>query len=672
MVDLNPHYISELNTGNPLNQIVDGVDFPHTGLFKALQQIGTGNFVIRDNTNDFDITQSSLNPVVSVAAGSYFDNGEKKTASAQTFDNTDFTFTTSKAYYLIVIDSTGTIALRVPDGADKVAEHDLGDTIIAMIEIADDTTFGSRKVQYFTTDKTKNSLSIGQNNGGSSYIEEGKITAPTGATGQGIDIETVTTDSDIRITPNGNGKIVLDSLNWPTSDGAANQFLKTDGSNQLSFATVDLTSKQDVISGDTLTAATVATDDKVLIQDTDDADNLKTVTTQSIANLYNETDTLDSVVSKGDTTTRNISVGVATVDGLTNEGKTTIVPIDPTNANIDLGLANYGNTVYYIDGNAGPIMSLANGANGQIIHIKNSDTVNQVVINTSVPIDGAGAAEDRRRTSSTQITLLATEGITLQYVDDVSGISAGWYILDTDTNATSGISNVVEDTTPQLGGNLDVNGNDIVSASNGDITITPDGTGQIVLDGLNWPTADGSADQVLKTDGAGQLSFVDGGGSVGVTKLDCIASDVAQTAGNWITIDFSDTSRWTETGDAGVLTLGSGANAGNITVGSAGELYLVIVHLWMISTPSPGATGNGLWIVRGNYTPTQDGGAFYHREQEYTNNAQSAIVANVQFTVAGGTTIDSIEYYYNLHNFQYRGNAINTTRVSFLEFVRLR
>ena len=36
---------------------------------------------------------------------------------------------------------------------------------------------------------------------------------------------------------------------------------------------------------------------------------------------------------------------------------------------------------------------------------------------------------------------------------------------------------VVEDTTPQLGGDLDVNGNKIVSASNGDVEIEPNGTG---------------------------------------------------------------------------------------------------------------------------------------------------------------------------------------------------
>ena len=70
-----------------------------------------------------------------------------------------------------------------------------------------------------------------------------------------------------------------------------------------------------------------------------------------------------------------------------------------------------------------------------------------------------------------------------------------------------GNSNVVEDTSPQLGGNLDVNGNSIVSASNGNIAITPNGSGKVILDGLSHPTADGSAGHVLKTDGSGQLSF---------------------------------------------------------------------------------------------------------------------------------------------------------------------
>jgi len=59
----------------------------------------------------------------------------------------------------------------------------------------------------------------------------------------------------------------------------------------------------------------------------------------------------------------------------------------------------------------------------------------------------------------------------------------------------------------KLDGNLDVNGNSIVSASNGNIAITPNGSGKVIVDGLSLPTADGSNGQFLKTDGSGNISF---------------------------------------------------------------------------------------------------------------------------------------------------------------------
>ena len=50
--------------------------------------------------------------------------------------------------------------------------------------------------------------------------------------------------------------------------------------------------------------------------------------------------------------------------------------------------------------------------------------------------------------------------------------------------ATSGaISNVVEDTSPQLGGNLDMNGADIITTSNATIDLAPNGTGTVVVRG---------------------------------------------------------------------------------------------------------------------------------------------------------------------------------------------
>ena len=53
--------------------------------------------------------------------------------------------------------------------------------------------------------------------------------------------------------------------------------------------------------------------------------------------------------------------------------------------------------------------------------------------------------------------------------------------------------NIVDDLTPQLGGPLDVNGKDI--------------TGTVKLNGLTYPSSDGSTGHVLTTDGSGNLSF---------------------------------------------------------------------------------------------------------------------------------------------------------------------
>ena len=48
---------------------------------------------------------------------------------------------------------------------------------------------------------------------------------------------------------------------------------------------------------------------------------------------------------------------------------------------------------------------------------------------------------------------------------------------------SSAISNVVEDTSPQLGGDLDMNGQDIVTTSNADIELAPNGTGHVTIKG---------------------------------------------------------------------------------------------------------------------------------------------------------------------------------------------
>ena len=101
---------------------------------------------------------------------------------------------------------------------------------------------------------------------------------------------------------------------------------------------------------------------------------------------------------------------------------------------------------------------------------------------------------------------------TLKFFDGTDDISLAQF--DYSANTVNWLdstvaTDLVNDTTPQLGGNLDVNGNSIVSVSNGNISITPDGTGKVIIDGLSHPTADGTNGQALVTDGAGNLSFGD-------------------------------------------------------------------------------------------------------------------------------------------------------------------
>ena len=90
------------------------------------------------------------------------------------------------------------------------------------------------------------------------------------------------------------------------------------------------------------------------------------------------------------------------------------------------------------------------------------------------------------------------------------------------SSGLGGITDVVADTTPQLGGNLDVNGQDIVSVSNGNIDILPDGSGVVNIDG------NGSSGGVSISDGL--VDIRTGTGTRSQVKFYCESSNAhAQT-----------------------------------------------------------------------------------------------------------------------------------------------
>jgi hypothetical protein len=210
-----------------------------------------------------------------------------------------------------------------------------------------------------------------------------------------------------------------------------------------------------------------------------------------------------------------------------------------------------------LNATTGATLTYSNGAlsNGKDAVIKLTGTITgnvNVVIPDSVEktyiIENATSgsfAVTVKTSSGTGVTWSATDkGKKMVYSD-------GTNVVDT------AFTEVSSDYSPQLSGILDTNGNDIIIDNGGaieddsnneyvkfvktatavnevsvtnaaasgapeisatgddtdiDLKITPKGSGKLNLDGIKFPNADGTVDQVLVTDGAGNLSFVDNTG----------------------------------------------------------------------------------------------------------------------------------------------------------------
>jgi hypothetical protein len=233
-----------------------------------------------------------------------------------------------------------------------------------------------------------------------------------------------------------------------------------------------------------------------------------------------------------------------------------------------------------LNATTGATLTFSNGAlsdgKNQVLKLTGTITTN---VNVTIPDS----------VEKTYVIENGTTGAFTVTVKTTSGSGVTWGTTDKGTkmvysNGTdvvdTAFTDLSSDITPQLSANLDTNGNNIefddatgitddsqqeqltfsktasavnniqiknaatssapeISAigddSNIDLTITPKGDGNVVLDGLKYPNADGSADQLLKTDGSGNLSFVDAAGgtswqsSVKTTTFTAVAGE-----GYWV------------------------------------------------------------------------------------------------------------------------------------------
>ena len=129
------------------------------------------------------------------------------------------------------------------------------------------------------------------------------------------------------------------------------------------------------------------------------------------------------------------------------------------------------------------------------LHVSSTDAI-RVPSGTTAQRPGSPANGDIRYNSTTS---------------QIEGYSNGQFR----SMVGSGLGSIEEDTSPQLGGNLDVQGFDIVSArSNENINITPNGTGSVVISkaDINSGTFDGTVGGT--TPAAGSFTTINSTGNV--------------------------------------------------------------------------------------------------------------------------------------------------------------
>ena len=265
-----------------------------------------------------------------------------------------------------------------------------------------------------------------------------------------IALDTITNDGT-DITLDSGGDIILDA-------GGADITLKDDGT---VFGSLTNSSGELVIkSGSTPTAAITLSGANTTIEGNLTVDGNFDVTgtldfsDSAITNVGSIQ--LDSIAGDADS---NTSITFSGSDVITMAtGGTTALTIDASqNVTIAGDLTVSGDDITMATNTAGNLL-IADGTNFNSVAVGSLSEISTIAnddVFLAVDTSGGGLKKVAR---STVVSGLATSGA---------------------------ISNVAEDSTPQLGGDLDVNGNGIVSVSNGNIALTPNGTGVVRIDGSN-------------------------------------------------------------------------------------------------------------------------------------------------------------------------------------------
>ena len=444
-----------------------------------------------------------------------------------TIDDGGVSIAESGAYEIngtaILSDSSGTLTLQNVDALDATTESTIEAALDTLSNLASatalttigsagaTTNFAAGDVTFFNPVNDGNpTLSLGSDSN-----ERLKITSTYDSGAQTL--EKVTFETAAASSSSDKGKYVFNV------DGTDIFDIDDSGINLTSGKSVRVAGAAVVGGVNEFGAGAVADGDSFIFSDANDSNATKKDAIADLATLFAGTGlTASSSVISVDAAQSGIT-SLGTLTGLTLDGDKNVTPGDGAMIHLDTSTITDNNTsgsgtaaLYTHVRFEAPTLAASNSSvtttTASTVYISGAPSAgtNQTVSNgLALFVDAGNVRFDGNIIMGTNTSgnLLIADGSNFSStavgdLSEISTVASDDVLLAVDTSggglkkitrstlvaglATgSEISNVVEDSTPQLGGDLDVNGNGLVSTSNGNIALTPNGSGVIRIDGSN-------------------------------------------------------------------------------------------------------------------------------------------------------------------------------------------
>ena len=262
-----------------------------------------------------------------------------------------------------------------------------------------------------------------------------------------------------------------------------------------------------IVDGNTsATSTTLADADRVVVND--NGTMVQVALTDFETYFESALDTLSNVTTVGTLGSGAISSGFGNIDiGSSNLTATGTISLGATSFN-DQNITNVGSIQLDSIAGDGDTNTSLTFSGSDVITIATGGTT-ALTIDASQNVTVAGdltvTGDDITMGTNTAGNLLIADGtnfnsIAVGSLSEISTVADDDVFLAVDTSGgglkkiarsavvsglatSSAISNVADDSTPQLGGNLDMNGQDIVTTSNADLELAPNGTGHVTVKG---------------------------------------------------------------------------------------------------------------------------------------------------------------------------------------------